>query len=509
MALGIRLKLVLLSLVILIVVSFGFTVLQFRLSRSWVEEDLKERAVSFAQEIAATIGDRRELESGPLLEWQIKQIMRARQNVIQLDILGFGADGARVIATSQPRSRLPFTRTEADQVRQGRAVSWLVAEGKGRYWDVMAPIVLDGAVAGSVAARFSLARADALAARTRTWAFALTAVSVIVMGSLMGAAVHYVVNRPLGRFLEAVQRVERGDVGAAVRVETHDEFDALARHFNAMLARIRDFSDELQARVKEATRELEGRYQEVERLHELLFAMQRNLSHAERLALSGQIMAEVAHEVGTPLHSIAGHLELLRQDLPPRLISEDVGRRLAVIESQLVRVIEIITQLLDLTRRGAGKPAPLDLNRLVLETTELVRPTLSAAHLDLEVRTDATLPPVRGHRNQVQQVVLNLLTNAMDATAAGGRITIHTRTLAGDGQVELSVSDTGRGIPDEEQKRIFEPFFSTKEPGRGTGLGLFITAEIVREHKGRIEIESAEGRGSTFRVILPAAERAA
>ncbi len=108
-----------------------------------------------------------------------------------------------------------------------------------------------------------------------------------------------------------------------------------------------------------------------------------------------------------------------------------------------------------------------------------------------------------------KQVILNLLTNAIDATPTGGRIEVTARALPDEGQVEIAVADTGRGISAADHKQIFEPFFSTKEPGRGTGLGLFITAEIVREHKGRIEIESDEGRGSTFRVVLPAAESAA
>jgi HAMP domain-containing protein len=303
MRLGIRQKLVLRSLLILVVVSFGFTVLQLQMSRAWVEEDLKERAVVFAREIAATIGDRRELESGPLLERQIRQIMDVRQNVQQLDIVNFTPSGTIVVATSHAHTRLPFTRKEADQVNKGRVASRLVTGGQGRYWEVMAPITLDGAVAGGVAAKFSLERADALAGRTTAWAFALTAASVLVMGLLMSLAVRLVVNRPIGRFMDAIQRVRHGSTTATVSIDTTDEFGVLARHFNEMMTRIHDFSDELQARIKEARYELEVRYEEVGRLNELLFATQRRLSHAERLALPGRIMAEVAHEVGTPLHS--------------------------------------------------------------------------------------------------------------------------------------------------------------------------------------------------------------
>lgn len=507
MRLTVRGKLVLLSLAILIVVSFAFTLLHLNLARDLVEEELAERAVAFAREIAATIGDRQELESGPVLERQIHQVLAVRRNVLQLDILAFTGDAVRVVATSHPSMRLPFTRADAAPVRRGRVVSRLVREETSRYWEVVAPVTLDDAVAGAVAARFSLDRADAAAATTRRRALLLTLLSVSVMGLLMSGAVQWVVIRPVRRFLAAMRRVERGDTTVTVELTRRDEFGELARHFNDMMARLHAFNDELQARVKEATAELESRYHEVERLNEMLFSLQRSLGHAERLALAGRVMAEVAHEVGTPLHSVAGHVELLRRDLPAATTPEAVRRRLDVIDSQLTRVTGIIAELLDLTRREPGLPEPVDVNRLVLDTLEVVRPGLTQAQLLLEVATSAALPPVLGHGNQLQQVMLNLLTNAMDATPPGGRVRVVTRARARE--VELEVSDTGRGIPEAEQRRIFEPFFSTKAPGRGTGLGLFVSAQIVREHKGRIEVSSTEGRGASVRLLLPAAEPAA
>jgi two-component system NtrC family sensor kinase len=146
-------------------------------------------------------------------------------------------------------------------------------------------------------------------------------------------------------------------------------------------------------------------------------------------------------------------------------------------------------------------------NRLVVDTADVVRPSLAQRQLAFELTTAPDLPAVLGHASQLQQVVLNLLTNAMDATPLGGRLRVVTQ--ARPGHVELEVTDTGRGIPVEQQKRIFEPFFSTKAAGHGTGLGLSISAQIVREHQGRIEVTSAEGRGTTVRLLLPALERAA
>src|SRR5262249_28640182 len=197
----------------------------------------------------------------------------------------------------------------------------------------------------------------------------------------MSLAIRRVVDRPVRQFVDAIARVRTGDTTATVRVDSTDEFGMMAAHFNEMMARINRFSDELQLRVKEAVGELDQRYHEVQRLNEQLFEMQRHLSHAERLAPSGPPMAQGAHEGGTPLHSVAGHVELLRKALPPALLTEDVNRRLSVIETQLGRVSDIITQLLDLTRRSVGNPEPLDIDRLVRETAELVRPGMSAASL--------------------------------------------------------------------------------------------------------------------------------
>jgi two-component system, NtrC family, sensor kinase len=508
MSAGVRSKLVVLSVAVLVIVSFGFTALSLGLSRGWVAEDLKERAIVFASEIAATIGDRQELENTALLQQQIGAILAIRRSVLHLDILTFGEQGtgAKVVATSHPTRRLPFTRGDIQRVQKGQVVSRLVEFE--RYWEVMAPITLAGAVAGAVACRFSLDRADQLASRTRTWALAITAGSVLVMGLLMSLAIRNVVDRPIQRFVDAIGRIRAGDTTATVEVTGADEFAVMAQHFNEMMARITQFSDELRLRVDEAVAELDQRYQEVRRLNGQLFEMQRELSHAERLSVSGRIIAEVAHEVGTPLHSVSGHLELLRKELPADRLTDDAVRRLTIIETQLGRVTDIITQLLDLTHRSAGVPEAVDVGRLVRETIELVRPGIAAADLILRVEQPAALPPVHGHASQLQQVILNLLTNAIDATPRGGSIDVVTSAIPDRGWVVIEVRDSGHGITPAHRKRVFEPFFSTKAPGRGTGLGLFVSSRIVRDHKGSIEVDSEPDRGSTFRVVLPAVERA-
>src|SRR3989441_13215050 len=161
MRLGVRAKLVLLSLLILVVVSFSFTWLQIRLSRAWFEEDLRARAVIFAREVAATIGDRREFENRDMLAHKIRQIMAIRQSVFQLDVLGFDEAGSHIVATSYEPRRLPFTPREGEQVRQGDLVPRTVTDPDGRPAEGMAPLRGEGGVVGALPAKFPLGLAVA------------------------------------------------------------------------------------------------------------------------------------------------------------------------------------------------------------------------------------------------------------------------------------------------------------------------------------------------------------
>ena len=289
--LSVRHKLILFGTLAILVVSSGFTWVNLVLARRAIEEDFKTRAIVYAREVAAAIGGRRELESGPELNRLIARLLEIRTSVLQLDVLAFWPGDTIVVATNEPRVRLPFSRADAEEVRSGRIVSRAATSEAGDHREVMAPITLEGAVVGAVAVKFSTRRAEELADRIRFWALTLAAASLVLMGVLMSVAIHFVVDRPIRRFMDAISPAATDGVPATVSVATADEFGVLARHFNEMVARIGQFSDELRTRIAEATGELDRRYQQVEQLNALLFEMQRRLSHAERLALSGQVMA--------------------------------------------------------------------------------------------------------------------------------------------------------------------------------------------------------------------------
>ena len=229
---------------------------------------------------------------------------------------------------------------------------------------------------------------------------------------------------------------------------------------------------------------------------------------AEKLAVIGQLMAGVAHEVGTPLNVISGNAEYLMMDL-----REDDPRseELKLIIAEAERIAGLIRQLLDFSRPRKPRLDQVDLNRLLREVFKLTEHQVSRGRIELEADFQPDLPSIQGDPHQLQQVFLNLFVNACQAMPGGGELTVSTRVSPevhlvprnGRSSVEVCFADTGCGIPEEHCSSIFEPFFSTKDAGKGTGLGLAICQGIVEDHGGVIEVESAVRGGSTFIVRLP------
>ena len=231
--------------------------------------------------------------------------------------------------------------------------------------------------------------------------------------------------------------------------------------------------------------------------------MEEQMSQTEKLTSLGLLAAGVAHEVNTPLAVISNYIQMLAKQMP------DGDPRHSIIEKivkQTFRASEIVNNLLNFSRTGAGELADVDLNRVVEETLSLVAHPLKTSQIRVVKQLSDGLPPVRGSANKLQQVFLNLFLNARDAMPAGGMLEV--RTTAHNGSVEIEVVDTGNGIPREDIHKIFDPFFTTKATGRGTGLGLSVTYGIIKEHAGRIDVRSTPGRGTSFHVEFPAVRKA-
>lgn len=225
------------------------------------------------------------------------------------------------------------------------------------------------------------------------------------------------------------------------------------------------------------------------------------LQHAQRLETVGTLAGGIAHDVNNQLAAIVGQLNLGREALAD---GHPAQRRLAKAEEAAERCAQMVKSLLGFSHRSQPELAPLDLNAVVRHTASLLERVLGGRiRLDLEL--DAQLPAMLGERVSLEQVLMNLAVNARDAMPEGGRLSLRTVRTA-PGRIQLTVRDTGTGIPPEILPRIFDPFFTTKEVGRGTGLGLAMVFGIVKAHHGTIEVESAPGEGTLFRLQFPTLE---
>ena len=305
--------------------------------------------------------------------------------------------------------------------------------------------------------------------------------------------------QPLERMNRTIAAVDAGDLGARTgTVPCQDEIGLVARRFDELLdrleardAELRAFARELDARVEERTRQLEE--------------ARRQLVMSEKLAAIGEITAGVAHEINNPIAVIQGNLEVARDALGPA--ADAVRTEFDLIDQQVHRVTMIVTRLLQFARPDeyAGYVETVVPGEVAADCLVLVRHLLERAEVAVETE-DAASRTVEVSRTELQQVVINLMVNAIHAMPEGGRLRLRTTDAdrSGTEGVAIEVSDTGLGIPPDRLRKIFDPFFTTRTHG-GTGLGLSISYTLMARYGGAITVESEVGRGSAFTVWLPVA----
>jgi two-component system NtrC family sensor kinase len=300
------------------------------------------------------------------------------------------------------------------------------------------------------------------------------------------------VGRPLRLLIDKTRRIGRGDLSAPLHLPRRDEFGELADALNAMCEQL----GEAQERIRsEATARV---------------AVLDQLRHADRLRTVGRLAAGIAHEVGTPLSVVGGRAGLIASG---QLSDEQVRESALIVKSEADRIANIIRQLLDFARRNTPQRKKVDLVHLIRQTMELITPIAEKHGSSLSLLDPPPTAYVRADAGQLQQVLTNLLVNAVESMPNGGaleigvlrqRVTPPQDVDAQPGEyLRIDVRDQGEGIRQEDLEHLFEPFFTTKEVGQGTGLGLSIVYGIVQEHGGWIDVTTELGSGSCFTVYLP------
>jgi signal transduction histidine kinase len=353
-----------------------------------------------------------------------------------------------------------------------------------------------------------------------------------MISGLFAVSTTRMIHHPIENLLKAMSRVKAGDLTVSIVPKAQDELGRLTQSFNSMiqmirqsveanqalLDRIHTFNEELQSKIDAATDELQTRNDDLLRANRVIYQMQKELVHSNELAAIGQLAATVAHELGTPLHSVSGHLQLL---LDEGALSEDARRRLGIIQSQIERLINSIQQLLNTTRFPETDFDWIELNVVLGDLCVLFSPETISKQITVVKELDPNLPKLLASPSQMQGVFLNLIDNAIDELSRGGILVIRTQRIAPPKDasrpaweeaadtdwVEVTVQDNGRGIPSDQIQKIFEPFYTSKDPGQGTGLGLSICRDIVQRHGGMITVESRLDEGSRFIVRIPVRKR--
>jgi two-component system NtrC family sensor kinase len=355
-------------------------------------------------------------------------------------------------------------------------------------------------VLGVLDTDLSLAKADAqLAISTARMSYYTTG-GMVIVALLSWLFVWRVVDLPINALKNGTEHLSRGELGYQIEVRSEDEVGDLARSFNGMSLQLRSANEQNVTWTKTLEQRVEEKTTELKRAHE-------HVVHVERMASIGKMAAVVAHEVNNPLSGILTYAKLLRKWVgtgqTEREKRGEAIECLDLIATESRRCGDLIKNLLSLSRTAPMNVQSTDLNVVIDRCLLLVRHQLDLVNIELRLDLKKSLPLAPGDPTQLEQVFIALITNAIDAMPRGGTLWIENELINDGAEIEVKVRDDGTGIAPDVLPHIFEPFMTTKEDGHGTGLGLAIARGIVERHKGRIEVQTDLGRGTTFIVTIP------
>jgi two-component system NtrC family sensor kinase len=476
------------------------TLIENRIVLNAVEKEAKDAAAATALGIAGELGERPAFPTGTDLDTMLSDFTRVEPSLRSIMVTGESLENGPIVLTTDESPDAEALALSARAFRERRRASSLEADARRLHF-VAVPLERDHRLAGTVVVGVSLDSASAVRREIETTAFAFAAIATLALAVALDFLARGLVIRPLGAIRAVMTRASAGDLEARVQEVRGDEIGAVALGLNAMLARLGDFNAALRREVEHATRELREANQKLAETAQRLFGARRDLARSEQLAAAGRMAADVAHQVGTPLNLVSGYVQMLLAEQPA---GSREAEKLRTVRDQIDKVTTIVQGLLDKARRPALDRRETSPAAIVLGVAELARPTLAAASVELSLDVAASLPQVFVDAGQIEQALLNLITNSRDAMPEGGRLRLSARKL--DGCVEVAVTDSGGGMAPEVVSQVFDPLFTTKPPGRGTGLGLPIVREVVAAHGGTVDFASRDGEGTSVTIRLPCAD---
>lgn len=484
------------TLVLLLVMTF--LVLERSQSRQW-EEHLRSQSLSFARfatpELLKLFRGSFPPQQGTDLQY-VYDFLGFNRDLIRFSLL---SPGGRVLFQSPHfPDFIDLNLTPVEGELGGRrlqasetTVQTMPLPDGGRVLDLLAPAF--GPTGEQVLAVRYLISYDSVDNRLGEVRLHFVRIALITVfcSLILVALVARRITRPIKELTAGARAIAREELQTRIAIRSSDEIGTLAHAFNEMAESLATSRAELTEKNQALTLANEERRQ-----------VQEQLIRAGRLAAIGQLAAGVSHEIDNPVGIILGYAELLMEDLDESDPRRDDVR--AIID-ECKRCKRITGGLLGFARTVPVSRAPLSLNALVEETVASLRPQKLFKEVIFRLRPEPQLPPVVGDADQLRQVLVNLLLNAAQAMSGRGTLTVEVR-CEGDLGVVL-VADTGPGIPGELRERIFEPFFSTKARGEGTGLGLSVCRKLVEEHGGTLTAGSGCSGGARFRLALPLGEK--
>src|SRR5271165_1074600 len=358
----------------------------------------------------------------------------------------------------------------------------------------------DQQVLGVLDTNLSLAKTDDQLKVSSARSLSYTAIAMLIVAVMSWLFVWWVVDRPIRALKNGTEHLSLGELGYQIEEHSQDEAGDLARSFNGMSLQLRAANEEIVRWARTLEDRVDEKTKELRRAHE-------HMLHVEKMASLGKMAAVVAHEVNNPLSGILTYGKLLRKWVESGQAEHEKREKamqcLELIASESRRCGELIKNLLSLSRTAPMNVQSTDLHAVIDRSLLLVRHQLDLGGIELQLAIAHDLPRVPCDPAQIEQVLIALIMNAVDAMPRGGNLWLDAQLSDDETEIEIQVRDDGAGIAPEILPRIFEPFLTTKETGHGVGLGLAISRGIVERHNGQIEVKSELGRGTTFVITLP------